>query len=84
MESMPEAPNSIIINRETGAAKRLGQKAPVTPHLQKLIDQTVSNGYVPTPLPTTKSKKRKQSYNVLRLARRPALPSLEAETSSKG
>ncbi|KAF5542816.1 phytanoyl dioxygenase family [Fusarium phyllophilum] len=49
MESKSEAPNSIIINRETGASRRLGEKAPVTPHLQKLIDETVLNGYVIIP-----------------------------------
>ncbi|KAF5687785.1 phytanoyl dioxygenase family [Fusarium denticulatum] len=71
MENTPEAPNSIIINRETGAAKRLGQKAPVTHRLQKLIDQTVSNGYVIIPNAFTDAEVEEAKTELQRLASSP-------------
>ncbi|KAF5593454.1 phytanoyl dioxygenase [Fusarium pseudoanthophilum] len=71
MERKPEAPNSIIINRETGAAKRLGEKAPVTPHLQTLIDETVSNGYVIIPNAFTDAEVEEAKAELRRLAASP-------------
>lgn len=71
MESMPEAPNSTIINRETGAAKRLGRKAPVTPHLQKLIDETLLNGYVIIPNAFTNDEVEQANTELRRLASSP-------------
>ncbi|KAF5621340.1 phytanoyl dioxygenase [Fusarium tjaetaba] len=71
MERKPEAPNSIIINRETGAAKRLGEKAPVTRHLQKLIDETVSNGYVIIPNAFTDAEVDEANTELRRLASSP-------------
>ncbi|KAF5985081.1 phytanoyl dioxygenase family [Fusarium coicis] len=71
MERKPEAPNSIIINRETGAAKRLGEKAPVTPHLQKLIDETISNGYVITLNAFTDAEVEEANTELRRLASSP-------------
>lgn len=71
MESMPEAPNSTIINRETGAAKRLGQKAPVAPHLKKLIDEAVLNGYVIIPNAFTNDEVEQANTELRRLASSP-------------
>ncbi|KAG5742693.1 hypothetical protein H9Q70_014575 [Fusarium xylarioides] len=71
MERKPEAPNSIIINRETGAAKRLGERTPVTPHLQKLIDETVLNGYVIIPNAFTDAEVEEAKTELQRLASSP-------------
>ncbi|EWG47700.1 hypothetical protein FVEG_16177 [Fusarium verticillioides 7600] len=71
MERKPEPPNSIIINRETGAVKRLGEKAPVTPHLQKLIDETISNGYVIIPNAFTDAEVEEANIELRRLASSP-------------
>jgi hypothetical protein len=71
MERKPEAPNSIIINRETSAVKRLGEKAPVTPHLQKLIDETVPNGYVIIPNTFTDAEVEEANTELRHLASSP-------------
>ncbi|KAK2678664.1 hypothetical protein RAB80_007404 [Fusarium oxysporum f. sp. vasinfectum] len=68
---MPEAPNSII-NRETGAEKRLGHKSTtVNPHLQKLIDQTLLNGYVVIPNAFTNAEVEEANTELRRLASSP-------------
>ncbi|EXL93794.1 hypothetical protein NOF04DRAFT_13499 [Fusarium oxysporum II5] len=68
---MPEAPNSII-NRETGAEKRLGHKsATINPHLQKLIDQTLLNGYVVIPNAFTNAEVEEANTELRRLASSP-------------